>query len=487
MLINKFVVLLNKNSNLFICKRLNWTASNSRLFSYLFDIPIDTFRKYKRDMKIPPLNENRIRATAALCEDLKIPKDDWLKYPILVKELAVTLEQHYMQLREGGFTNVDAEILSNYRKCVRKRISFLKKLNLIPQHTDVAENFTSHLMPKPDFSISDLTDENTFETIHHSILTRYLMWRFKASEDIIEKFCRVYALSKIKSFENLSENFAIAEDLGFPPQKLLKYGYLLTVNPKHTKRVLSEMPIIAGVDIRKAMRIHPKLIGVRLEKYTEMYDYLNKQNISDESIQKCMDIFTISMQILKCRLEEIKSIPELNILINSPYFLELIIHHNEARSRLTFLQQIKLKCATTGLLCSKVDNFHSHVRESRDHNTISEILFLLKTLLQADGNKLEMNLRKHCYFKNIPLVDIEKSCKLLKKLKFSNKSITEVIQVVLYPCEKIEKAFAELKKVNHVPPRRISQIEKLNLILYFMEKEHHFTGNGVWKDDEQKF
>lgn len=84
----------------------------------------------------------------------------------------------------------------------------------------------------------------------------------------------MYTLSKVKSFENLSENFAIAEELGFPSQKLLKYGYLLTVNPKHTKKVLSEMPTIAGVDMRRAMKMHPKLIGISLEKYTKMYEYL---------------------------------------------------------------------------------------------------------------------------------------------------------------------------------------------------------------------
>lgn len=47
-------------------------------------------------------------------------------------------------------------------------------MNLVPQHTNVAEEFTSHLMPKPNFPITDLTDEHTFENIHHSILTRYL-------------------------------------------------------------------------------------------------------------------------------------------------------------------------------------------------------------------------------------------------------------------------------------------------------------------------
>lgn len=169
-----------------------------------------------------------------------------------------------------------------------------------------------------------------------------------------------------------------------------------------------------------------------------------------------MDIFSVSMPILKCRLEEIRSVPELNVLLNNPYFLKLIIHHNQARSRLSFLQHVKLKCASTGLLCkflfliifylhwynfnecsvftdSPVDHFESYIRESRDRNSVSEILFLLKNLLQADGDKLGKNLKKHCYCRSVPLVEIEKSCKLLKKLRFSNKSITEVIQVVLYP------------------------------------------------------
>lgn len=31
----------------------------------------------------------------------------------------------------------------------------------------------------------------------------------------------------------------------------------------------------------------------------------------------------------------------------------------------------------------------------------------------------------------------------------------------------------------------LTQVQKLNLILYFIEKEHHFTGNGIWiKSDE---
>lgn len=31
----------------------------------------------------------------------------------------------------------------------------------------------------------------------------------------------------------------------------------------------------------------------------------------------------------------------------------------------------------------------------------------------------------------------------------------------------------------------LSQVQMLNLVVYFIEKEHHFTGNGIWpKSDE---
>lgn len=51
--------------------------------------------------------------------------------------------------------------------------------------------------------------------------------------------------------------------------------------------------------------------------------------------------------------------------------------------------------------------------------------------------------------------------------------------------EKIAKSLNEMKVDKEINFESLTQVQKLNLILYFIEKEHHFTGNGIWiKSDE---
>lgn len=63
-----------------------------------------------------------------------------------------------------------------------------------------------------------------------------------------------------------------------------------------------------------------------------------------------MNIFHLSPNTVKERLEDIQSVPEFRIHLSNPKILQLIIHHNRAKSRLNFLHQVKLKCASLYLL-----------------------------------------------------------------------------------------------------------------------------------------
>lgn len=79
---------------------------------------------------------------------------------------------------------------------------------------------------------------------------------------------------KNKSLAYLCENIEIAEYLGFERNKLLKYGYLLHNYPKYTKIALEEFRNIAGGDLKKSMRLYPKLIMVSPKNYIKIYGIL---------------------------------------------------------------------------------------------------------------------------------------------------------------------------------------------------------------------
>lgn len=63
-----------------------------------------------------------------------------------------------------------------------------------------------------------------------------------------------------------------------------------------------------------------------------------------------MNVFHLSPETVKLRLQEVEGVPELRALLCNPKILKLIVHHNRARSRLSFLQQLELKCASVVVL-----------------------------------------------------------------------------------------------------------------------------------------
>lgn len=46
--------------------------------------------------------------------------------------------------------------------------------------------------------------------------------------------------------------------------------------------------------------------------------------------------------------------------------------------------------------------------------------------------------------------------------------------------KKIQESINQLQKEKDLRFSQLSQCKQMNLILYRMEKKHHFTGNGVW-------
>lgn len=82
-----------------------------------------------------------------------------------------------------------------------------------------------------------------------------------------------------------------------------------------------------------------------------MYNLCNNFNfkefdIKDEVIQKQMNVFHMSPETVRLRLEEIERSPDFRVLLKHPKILSLIVHHNRAKSRLSFLQQLQLRCAS---------------------------------------------------------------------------------------------------------------------------------------------
>ncbi|XP_031344490.1 transcription termination factor 5, mitochondrial-like isoform X2 [Photinus pyralis] len=464
-------------SKLPIVKTRSWSSKSINAFCNLFDLSRGEFDSYRKETNIPSLEVEHLNEISNLRERINIPVQEWLLFPSLLKENARHLEECYLQLKEGGFERIDARILA--KRLVQKSIRLLKAGGYLSAHVSVTESFLKHLNHK--LSIENLSEESTFHFVYRTVLTHCLMSRFNTTQSVIEKFFRMYPIVKIKSFQTHLENFQLADKLNFPTDDIFQCGFLLSTHPKNTYRLLREVPTLAGMDIHEAIRLKPRLLRIPSKKIKEIYRCLREANIADDVIQHHLSIFFLSPNTVALRIKDARSIPEFNFFINDPNFLRLIINFGETRSRIAYLKEMKIKCTSLSVLCYKPEQFIAFLQQGLNMHRHEEVTKFIQQLLGSHSRRIGVNLKKHVHHRCVNLSRIEDNYEYLRELNFSREAIINAIPVLLYSRGKVKAAYESARDYLKGDG---TEIEHLNLILYFMEREHHFTGNGIWNHTE---
>jgi hypothetical protein len=408
--------------------------SNYQLFTKHFGLYHSKAKEYVEKNRLSRIAPDMIMKIVAYCNELGFDNNSLLKNPAVLRLHPNTLDQYYLVMKEGGFINIRPEMLSKFRTLYRKPILVLKERNFINGQTDVAASFINNLNPCPkDFYVKTKGDAEVWSDVHLKVLSAYLKWRLQATEKEITRLIKVHPTIYRKSFKYLCENITLAEELGFTPEKMFKYGYILQGYPKYTKEVLEKYPVIAGVCMKRAMRMYPKLMTTSPSNVEKIYNILKEHNIPDETIGKRMNVFQLSPETVETRLKEIKRVADFKVLLHNPNILKLVVHHNRAKSRLTFLKELQLKCASVSVLGNDDSKFNVHIREGRDANTFSDIYAFLKGIFKKEISEFENTLKKHPYYLQVPLTSMEDTYYYLKNEKFTNPAILKVIYILLYP------------------------------------------------------
>lgn len=164
-----------------------------------------------------------------------------------------------------------------------------------------------------------------------------------------------------------------------------------------------------------------------------------------------MNVFHLSPKTVKQRLDDIQRVPELRIHLTNPRLMHLLVHHNRAQSRLSFLQEVDLKCACfhklsmccfilynclTDFILTGTDSedlFESYIKEGKDENIPMESIAFIQRLLGSSDEAIEKNLKLHPLYLKVPLTQINETYAHLRSLKYKNEHLMKVVQILLYP------------------------------------------------------
>ncbi|GLG95497.1 Uncharacterized protein GBIM_02445 [Gryllus bimaculatus] len=435
----------------------------------------------------PNLDEELDRKQLEILESFKISPEDCALNSGIWRVHPQTIEHHGLVLQESGFKKLTASLIVNYVKVVKKNIHLLKIHKYIDPELSVIDSYMQHLR-NPPLENLDLKnpDENTniLINVYSTVLKSFLAWRLNTTRSEIEQIWKTYPRIKHKSLKYICWALDILEhDLGFTLEKIRRHGYLIHSYPPNILDTLKRVPQLCGKDIKTVFHTHPKII------------MSSTRNIlaTAQHLKRCYEVFTLGSASMQRRLQLLHTVPKLRPFAENPRVLQIVHYQRKVSARLDQLQELQRQCASLHLLTSNQAYFERFTREGVDRTRGFDVVTYLAQQLSSEELAIRDYLGRHPFWCSVSCDSVQNTLEFLLKDGFETKDILSNLHLVLYPRNKVECILKDLSSseavtkalniVSATNPQKVPVLCKkteLALCLYFLEQDHHFTGNGIW-------
>ncbi|XP_047538281.1 transcription termination factor 5, mitochondrial-like [Vanessa atalanta] len=482
----------HEDNLIYLCKYLRISESKAKYLQI-------------RHPAIKKLDVDQIKNVVGTLYDLGFNSKVILDQPSLCSILPITLKYRFTVLEECGLNNISTQYLVSYLTLVkRKTIGELKQSGMIPQAFNIENRLASYMSQWPS-SLTTLVygdvEKFTLHSLRIKIIQRYLELMLDLNPDEFIRGIDTYPTIRHRPLQSINEtlNILLSEIL-FPIKKIKSNLYLVHADPENLKNILYNFRSIGGIDIKEILRMYPKLAVIKFSTLLDIRKTLEEYGISKEAQMRCFQIYTLSPATIKERLEEAKTIPEFNTFYGHPRFLKMIYYNKTATKRLMKLYSNNKKCLSLNILSGS--SAHYEIFEKAPGDRLGKGKDLVFCISKSLGNSFNITdirniIKRHPFWINIPLIQVKYVYEQLS-VDFSVNDIYENIPILLYPWNRIRESLKLLepsekqnKWLASLPYEQIdltmlSQSQKLSLILYLLEKNHYFTGNGVWSEEKHK-
>ncbi|KAL7744316.1 hypothetical protein ACLKA6_001709 [Drosophila palustris] len=428
-------------------------------------------------------------------KSLKYTVEDIVARPMIIYYGASTLSNRHRVLIECGFQNVTIQTLFKYVTVINKPIDILKAHRLIPYDVNVPQRliecFTDVHLPDNCQWEANTGEGVTLKALRQSLLNSYLQERLQMNESELQKMWRVYSRIRHKSFRSVQDNIELLSKVfKFSSERLRKNIFLLHADADNMRRILEEIPTINGLDIRDIGYRRPKILMSNCDGLKQTLQHVRSFGIAEDAVLRCLEVLTLGPDTVLERLRDINETEQFQVLGSNPRILRLVHYQNKARLRLDYLNQLKVRCASLHILSCGSDAFAKFARDGSDRTKGRDIVVYLGNIFQKDEQVLRNLLSRHPNWCHIPVLHVKQCLEFLQSKKFGLDDILQNIHLLLYPIKRIEEKLLLLQLTEVLEELQLpvadmhalSNKEILTLILYLIESEFHFTGDGIWTE-----
>ncbi|XP_073825284.1 mitochondrial transcription termination factor 5 [Musca autumnalis] len=438
------------------------------------------------------LKSKDILNSAKALNKLEFTVDDILTRPMILYTNELTLENRYVVLNECGFEAITIPLLAKFVSAMNRSVVSLKAFRYIPYDTNVIDRLRTTFSDievelSKDYECSESME---LKFLRQHILNCYLKQKLGATASDIEKIWKTYGRIRHKSFSSVQNIIdVLTRDLNFSYERIIKNAFLLYADAENVKRILNEVPTIDGQDIKELLFKRPKIMMTSCDALLTTMQHIKEFGIGEGAILRCLEILTLGPDTVLERLKDLNEVEEFKVLSSNPRVLRLVHYQNKARLRLDYLNQLKVRCASLHILSCSSEAFARFARDGSDKTKGRDVVVYLSNVMNKSENNLRSLLSRHPNWCHIPAIQVKQCYEFLLEKQFSTEDIYNNIHIMLYPIKRIEEKLIHLKTsdfINELKSNENSEElttnEMLTLVLYLIESEFHFTGDGIWTE-----
>ncbi|XP_025192303.1 transcription termination factor 5, mitochondrial [Melanaphis sacchari] len=490
--LNKIGFVQNIYQTCCYCGTFNINNDVTKFFQHNLGLPENEVRRIIK--KYPSFNNDSYSSLSdnfSLLMSFGFSKDDILKKIQVLTLHSITIKNYTMLLEEGGFikNKIDSKVLLRFKFISKKSIQSLKNENYIYKHIDVGHHILSFIKFPTGLYPKTCDESLSWNQVQKNIFKLYIEWKIKMNVEHLKHAQTVYHRLYNKSYRLMDKSIDILlNEFNFTEEKIRRHSYLIHSDPDNTRAILDNFKTLCGMDVKSILSKHPKIIITPWNTIGQIRKHFEDFGIPESSLAKAPEIYTLGSNTIYERLCKLKETPELASFINNPQVARLIYYYTKVNLRLKYLQS--KNCLSLNLLVTNNYSFNRFNCNGNDKGKTNDIMIYLTKELGEDKNKLRSLLERHPYWQYISLLTIRKSFEFLKKNNFTKNQLYHCSQILLYPVHKIKDSLVSTEQMKNVSYLRnasgsIKSEYLLPLVLYNLEKDYHFSGDGVWSTNEK--
>ncbi|XP_029154898.1 transcription termination factor 5, mitochondrial [Nylanderia fulva] len=441
------------------------------------------------DMNKTILNfpRHRLINNCLICQKYDVKASPLLNFGYCLILRNYKLEHRINMLKDIGVPDLNSSLVGKMVYLFRKHIPMFKEKVNIPVEQNIAKNIFDRLGREVPSDISKLESSSNSLTVNQYYQACLLHCKTRVFDlPYLDDKILLHKYMKFKSISMIAETLKILRiNLDYNEDLIKKNPFVITAPADNIKLLLNTFTDICGIPIVTLLRKYPRILFEDSDNIKRLLMSFKRYDIPDEYVQKYMKIFQIGDDTFLEQMETIKRHPDLHVWCKHPRVLRIIFHKDKAKDRVGYLNIINR---------SKWVRPHTVLSTSNDlerflHTGASTVLSkkaLKHIFMQELGVDKKDLLARHPHWKTVGFADIEQMFKYLKT-HFTINEICQNIHVILYSQCKVEKVLADLRRrYSQSTEYSFTNSQYLALCLYILEKDTHFTGDGIWNNEHKE-